>query len=293
MARPLKQDADWFKHDKDMRDDPKVKALRRKFGLEGYAVYVMMIEMMVDSNGFFTVDNPENMELSAGDIGIEPSRLCEILDYCVQIGLFYREALYENNTPVLSSRRLKLDMQAVLDSRNLDRESFRRRKYTEESRVEESRKEGEKTAPSSAPPTPQEKPCTKVDTLISALHDVEPGLLVGLEARVQLAQLAGAVDPDTIVAVFKFNQKARQPKSLTFFLKDFSAVRAQWEKVRPAQSKPKREEEPVVRVTEAEAAAIKAQALAGGNPALRIAALSPPAEPVDDFEDDIPFPEAK
>jgi hypothetical protein len=34
MARPLKNNADYFPHDNDMRNDEKILALRRKFGLE-------------------------------------------------------------------------------------------------------------------------------------------------------------------------------------------------------------------------------------------------------------------
>jgi uncharacterized phage protein (TIGR02220 family) len=124
-----------------MRNDPKVKAIRRKFGLPGYAVYCMTIEIMIDSEGFTTVENPLQVELSAGDMGVEPGELTAILGYCVEIGLFQRDKNTSGDGTVLSSRRLKQDMQAVIDGRNSENESYRRRKYTEESRVEESRVE--------------------------------------------------------------------------------------------------------------------------------------------------------
>lgn len=133
MGRPIKQGVDWFRHDTDMRNDPKVKALRRKFGLPGYAVYVMTIETMADSDGFITVENPLNLELTAGDIDIPSETLREILDYCVQVGLFTREPCPSGNDTILSSRRLKLDMQMVIDARNSDREYLRRIKGVENS----------------------------------------------------------------------------------------------------------------------------------------------------------------
>lgn len=34
MARPQKNNADWFSHDTGLRDNLKVKAVRAKFGLE-------------------------------------------------------------------------------------------------------------------------------------------------------------------------------------------------------------------------------------------------------------------
>ena len=36
MARPKRYNADYFSHDSGMRDDPKVKALRNKFGIVSY-----------------------------------------------------------------------------------------------------------------------------------------------------------------------------------------------------------------------------------------------------------------
>lgn len=46
MARPIKNNADYFSHDIGMRNDMKIKALRRKYGLVGYASYVMLIEII-------------------------------------------------------------------------------------------------------------------------------------------------------------------------------------------------------------------------------------------------------
>ena len=46
MARPKKNNADYFPHDADMRNDPKIRALRRKFGLKGYAIWNMFLESL-------------------------------------------------------------------------------------------------------------------------------------------------------------------------------------------------------------------------------------------------------
>ena len=37
MARPKKLNAEFFSHDVDMRNDLKVKALRKRFGHKGYS----------------------------------------------------------------------------------------------------------------------------------------------------------------------------------------------------------------------------------------------------------------
>ena len=50
MARPKKQYCDYFSHDRDMRNHRKIKALRTKFGVNGYAVWVMILEVLTGNN---------------------------------------------------------------------------------------------------------------------------------------------------------------------------------------------------------------------------------------------------
>lgn len=160
MARPQKSDADWFKHDKDMRNDPKILALRRRFGLEGYAVWCMTLEKLADADGFSMSENPLEMELSAGDFDVDPARLKAIWDYCVELTLLQRDILAGENSSILYSRRLNERFRSLILNREADREGFRRRKYTEESRVEERREEQrEDTLSGSSDPDP-------VDSLI-------------------------------------------------------------------------------------------------------------------------------
>jgi hypothetical protein len=98
-GRPLKQGADWFKHDRDMRNDPKVLALRRRYGCEGYSVWVMTLEVLTDSRGFACQIDGTAPDLFAGDFGIAPDLLMEIWNYCAVLGLLQR-----NNDQLYSSR---------------------------------------------------------------------------------------------------------------------------------------------------------------------------------------------
>lgn len=88
MARPIKNNADYFPHDAHMRNDPRVLALRRKHGLSGYAVYVMTIESMSNASNFRLDVSLTGREIMAGDFGIDETTLDSILKYCVQIDLF-------------------------------------------------------------------------------------------------------------------------------------------------------------------------------------------------------------
>lgn len=88
MARPKKENADYFPHEAHMRNDSRILALRRKFGLTGYAVYVMTVEALTNANNFELDISLMNREILAGDFGIESSELDTIWRYCVQIDLF-------------------------------------------------------------------------------------------------------------------------------------------------------------------------------------------------------------
>ena len=90
MARPIKNNAEYFSHDCNMRNDIKIKALRRKFGHTGYAVWCFILETLTDSD-FFQIDfSSVNRELLAADYDISPELLTDIVNYCVLIGLLQK-----------------------------------------------------------------------------------------------------------------------------------------------------------------------------------------------------------
>ena len=91
MARPKKNNAEYYTHDADMRNDVKIKALRRKFSHTGYAVWNYLLETLTDSD-FFEVEWEEiNIELLAADYDVSVEELTEIVEYCVKIGLLQLE----------------------------------------------------------------------------------------------------------------------------------------------------------------------------------------------------------
>ena len=57
MARPKKNNADYFSHDADMRNHRKMKAIRAKFGLEGYAIWNMVLEVLSNAELFIVCHN--------------------------------------------------------------------------------------------------------------------------------------------------------------------------------------------------------------------------------------------
>ena len=124
MARPKKDNADYFSHDKNMRNDPKIKALRRKFK-DGYGVYCMLLEVLTEADFFIKEISPIDIELIAGDFDIDSDLLTEIIEYCVKIQLLIKE---EN---MIYSSGLRKRLQPVLDNRNAVKQRFLDKKLKE------------------------------------------------------------------------------------------------------------------------------------------------------------------
>jgi hypothetical protein len=87
----------WFKHDCDTSSDPKIKLLKRKFGVLGTGVY-FEINRLIASNvqsdnqdewGLIAKEYADNPELLEDEIGTTVKKINEITDYCVKIGLLF------------------------------------------------------------------------------------------------------------------------------------------------------------------------------------------------------------
>jgi hypothetical protein len=88
MARPTKQNVDYFSHDCDMRNDVKIKALRRKFKHLGYSIYIITLELLGDTEYFQMKWDEMNIELLASEYDCDTDKLNEIINYCIQLDLF-------------------------------------------------------------------------------------------------------------------------------------------------------------------------------------------------------------
>ena len=111
MARPQKNNLDYFSHDKDLRNDVKIKNIRRKFGHKGYSVYVMMLEHLSDCEYLQYEWNELSIELLVPDFDIDADELVDIINHCVKLKLFelelnvlYCPTLYQRNKKVLTDR---------------------------------------------------------------------------------------------------------------------------------------------------------------------------------------------
>ena len=111
MARPIKNYCDYFPHDRDMRNHRKVKAIRTKYGVSGYAIWSMTLEYLTGIDGNVLEYSDVEFELMAGDFGVSATEIRDVLDYCIKLemlflnnGFINSESLDERLVPVYEKR---------------------------------------------------------------------------------------------------------------------------------------------------------------------------------------------
>jgi len=123
MARPIKNNADYFSHDTNMRNDRKIKALFAKFWLQWYAIRCLFLEILWWSEWLqLTIGDEIEFEFLAGDMYCETEFLKNVLDYMIKINLIqnewkkYRcEKLIERLKP-LFDKRARIKSKVVSDT---------------------------------------------------------------------------------------------------------------------------------------------------------------------------------
>lgn len=115
MARPPKLNADYWPHPAELRNDKRVKALRTKYGLTGYAVLCMLLESLAQADHFRIELNPLVLELIAGDFDLKSEQLHKIMEYLHTLGLVTK------NGNTLESVQLNQWLSPLLEAREKDR----------------------------------------------------------------------------------------------------------------------------------------------------------------------------
>lgn len=105
MGRQPKRGLDFFSHDTDLFNDPKIKILKAKHGLVGYAVYLRLLELIYNENGYYiTIDDDFNI-LFVDDNNIDIDVYINILNECINRGLFNKKVY--DKYKVLTSERIQ------------------------------------------------------------------------------------------------------------------------------------------------------------------------------------------
>jgi len=124
MARPKKQNADYFSHDNNMRNTKKTKALRKRFGHVGYSIWNMLLEALTEADEFKIELTPLNVELFSGDFDITTKEFYEIIDYCIKIELIQVQPPGCNGQ-IIYCEELIDRFSGLLSKRNRDRNYYK------------------------------------------------------------------------------------------------------------------------------------------------------------------------
>jgi hypothetical protein len=116
MARPKKDNAEYFPHEAGMRNDDRIKAIRRKFKLPGYAIWNMLIEYLAGKENFRFEYTEFTLEIIAGDFDAEVKEIQDVISYCLTLGLLQQADGF------IVCNRLEKGLQPLLSKRKRDRE---------------------------------------------------------------------------------------------------------------------------------------------------------------------------
>lgn len=86
MARPRKK-ADWYQHFNDMQNDPRVRALRRKFGNNGYSILNYLMENICKTDQLVLEFDSKKRLLYAAEYDVTQDNLEDIVNFCVDLEL--------------------------------------------------------------------------------------------------------------------------------------------------------------------------------------------------------------
>jgi len=84
-----KEKISYFSHDIDMRNDLKIRGLRKKFGNNGYAVWCYLLEVLTDTPNFSVTK--EDFPLLAADFDVSEEEFKGIIEYCLSIKLLQQD----------------------------------------------------------------------------------------------------------------------------------------------------------------------------------------------------------
>lgn len=105
MARTEKSGLDYFSHDTDLFEDRKVKFLKAKHKLIGYAVYMRLLENIYKENGYYIEFNERDLIMFSDENYLDTNLCKDIIDICLDENLFDK-ALF-NKYKILTSKRIQ------------------------------------------------------------------------------------------------------------------------------------------------------------------------------------------
>lgn len=104
MARPNKEGLDYFSLDTDIANDDKIKLIKAKHGLVGFAIVILLLTKIY-KEGYFYQWSEDEQYLFADDARVDVNTVISVVNDCINRGFFNQE-LY-NKYGILTSRGIQ------------------------------------------------------------------------------------------------------------------------------------------------------------------------------------------
>ncbi len=109
MARPIKDNADYFPHEKHLRDKPEMHYIRKKFGEGGFGIVIMLLEYLTDKENFRCTFNENEKKLLSINFWVEIELINQIIEDCIKIGFFVKVTIRDEfECPYLNAQMTAL-----------------------------------------------------------------------------------------------------------------------------------------------------------------------------------------
>jgi len=114
-SRDVKVGIDYFSHDTDIMQDPKMKLIKAKHGLIGYAIFMRLLEELYREKGYYLQLSEDVNILFCDDNNLDYNVYILVLNDCIERDLFDKN-LYKKYT-ILTSRRIQLNYSTATSRR--------------------------------------------------------------------------------------------------------------------------------------------------------------------------------
>ena len=83
MARPLKEGLQYFPFDVDFFSDPKIRALKGRFGNDGIMLYIYLLTQIYGSHGYYMVWDEDVIDCVIADLNLSENFILQVIEYLV------------------------------------------------------------------------------------------------------------------------------------------------------------------------------------------------------------------
>jgi len=113
---PHKKGLSYFSHDTNLSLDPKIEFLEAETGLQGYAIYLKLLEIIYRNEGYYLKTDERSKKLLAKKFNLEYDLFNNIINICIRENLFNQNIYNKYN--VLTSTGVQKRYLRGCDRRN-------------------------------------------------------------------------------------------------------------------------------------------------------------------------------